>query len=618
MTALLALTLLGGCAKNIKPAGPVLTPYERARDFSATQYSGASYIGAPHSNAPVLPFMAFGATFDLDIAIGLKDDRWDMIEIARVQRPGQAAPMWIVLESRAGSKEQSLVANVNDINTWMPELPLARKSGGLEVEDRTTADGLDIRVKYDNIDNQPVELILQGDPPEKLARKRNGNTMGHGANDVLAVLDVSSMESLFKADVRIDDKNVRARKVAAIVPMQFALTQTQGGVSRGEYRYELGKTIPFEKNSAFALATKWEPPPPPPPEPVIPEPMNLPDGEDVVLMPLDQWKPVPEKDATKALDAQETKLDVCLVAAAIQDPEYKGLVVADFFVKNGATWQITIDKESTGNELVWSCVQETIAAWSFDAKLDGGLHVTLGKFPEGHVPANDLEKAWIEMNPSKAPLTRPEDKPKDDKGLKRPEEKPKDEKAMGDEKKVPEGEMPGDGDLLDGEDTMSEEAEEVDMSDAVIRAFDTIHRMADGTDVIQPWSVKRSGGRVWVSQDSGMRKMTYEFLVLGEALELRSIRVETWGQSTPAFAMTFSPALPDFARPFSGKVTSKFVMDVGGQLGHATGTVESTSTDSGAKVTITPTAPDWAQSRPMTSLIEFENGAAKVIVRRAN
>ncbi|MCB9677067.1 MAG: hypothetical protein H6737_18260 [Alphaproteobacteria bacterium] len=610
VTALLALTLLGGCAKSIKPSGPVLTPYERARDFGV-QFSGAKYIGAAHTDAPVLPFMAFGATYDLDIAVGLKDDRWDMIELARLQRPDQPGrPMWVVIESRAGSKEQALIANVDEINGWMPELPLYRKSGGLEVEDRTTSDGLDIRVKYDNIDNQRVELILQGDPPEKLARKRNGNTMGHSSNDLLAVLDVSSSNSLFKADVRIDDKNVRARKVAAILPLQFALTQTQGGIARGEYRQELGKEIPFGKNAEFDLATKWEPPPPPPPEPVIPAPKN-PATEEVMLLAMDQWTPVPDKDKKKALDAQETKLDVCLVAATIADPAYQGLVKADFHVKKGAPWEITIAGDSTGTELVWSCVQETIAGWKFDEKLDGSIHVDLAKFPAGYAGETDAEKAWIAANPAPAedkPMTRPEEKkPEEKKPMTRPEEK------------KPEGsDLPEEGeDLLDGEGAMDDDAKAAAMSDAVMRAFTSIHRMADGTDVQQDWKVKRTGDRVWVWQDSGMRKMTYEFLVLSDALELHSIRVENWGQANPAFSMTFSPALPDLSRPFSGKVTSKFVMDVGGQQSHATGTAVAESTETGAKVTITPTAPDWASSRPMISQIDIKNGVPNVLVRMA-
>ena len=263
---ILSAAVLGvaGCGKKIKPTKAVLTPYEHARDFSAVQFSGAKYTsGNPYSDAPVLPFMGFGADFDLDIVVGLNDDRWDMIEVAKVRRPnadGSAREMWLVLESRAGTKDQSIVANVDDINTWMPELPLARKAGGLQVEDRTTSDGIDIRVKYDNIDNQPVELVLQGDPPDKLSKKRNGNTMGHSAGDLLAVLDVSSMESLFKAEVRIDDRKVRSRKVAAIVPMQFAMTQTQGGVARGEYWQELTDAVPMAEDAAFATGMKWEPP----------------------------------------------------------------------------------------------------------------------------------------------------------------------------------------------------------------------------------------------------------------------------------------------------------------------------------------------------------------------
>jgi hypothetical protein len=592
-----------GCGKNVMPTKAVLTPYEHARDFSVVQYSGAKYTSGNHyTDAPVLPFMGFGADFDLDIVVGLKDDRWDMIEVAKVRRPnddGSARPMWIVLESRAGSKEQSIVANVDDINTWMPELPLARKSGGLQVEDRTTADGIDIRVKYDNIDNQPVELVLQGDPPDKASKKRNGNTMGHSANDLLAVLDVSSMESLFKADVRIDDRPVRSRKVAAIVPMRFAMTQTQGGVARGEYWQQLTDTMPLVEDAAFAVGSKWEPPPPPPEPPTIPEPVN-PAGDEVVLLDFAEWELLDEKVATKAVEANETQLDVCLTPALIEDPAYKGLVVVDFHVKGGKPWEITVNPESTASELVMSCAQQTIAEWTFDAKLDGAIRLDYGVFPADHEPVNDLEKAWLEANP--------------------PEAMDEEEEEAAPEEEASEDELPEEGDdLLDGDDGVSLGMEEEDMGESVLQAFNTIHRMPDGTDVSQSWTVDQDGGRVWVTQDSGTRKMTYEYLIFGkDALELRSIRVENWGSPVPSFAMTFTPALPDLGRPFSGKVQSKFVMDVGGQLGHATGTVISESGDQSAKVQIKPDAPSWAADRPMVSEITFDEGTPKVITRIAN
>lgn len=595
VTALLATTLLIGCAKDVKPTGPVLTPFERARDFSKPGVSGATYSSQPPlSEAVVPPFMAFGSVFDLDIALGLKKHRLDMIEVARMQTPD--GPLWVVLESAAGTGEQTLYANLEEVQTWMPELPIARKGGGLQVQDRTTSDGIDLTVKYTNSDNQPVEIVLQGQPPSKGASKRNGNTMGHGDAALLAVLDVSASESLFKADVRINDERVGMRKLGGIVPFQFTLVQAMGGLAIGEYTVEPGeKKMPFEKNDAWQKGYVWTPPPPEPePEP-FPEPRNVPGDDGPLLLPQAQWVAVPADKAKAAIAAQPAQVDACSVAALATDPEFKGIVQVDFFVKAKDAWTITAHPDSTAPNLTIKCVQEIVDSWAFDEKLEGGMSVTLARFPDGHVGANALETAWLT-----AEAARKAEEAK--KAGKKPEA-PKPEPVV---------------DLL-GEDLLGEPVKEAVVPKskfAQLSWFETLHRAPNGDTIGQGWKVRRDGGRVFVSQDAGVRTLTYEYIVNGQALELRSVQAHAWGQSAPAFAVTFTPPLPDLRIPFSGKVRSNFVMDVGGQQSHATGTVESSFADTGSKVVITPTAPSWAESRPITSQIGFGDGKATVRTRR--
>lgn len=603
VSALLATTLVVGCAKDVKPTGPVMTPYERSRDFAKPAASGATYSSQPPLvDSVVPPFMAFGAAFDLDIALGLKNDRIDMIEIARMQTPD--GPIWLALESRSETHDQTIVANVENIQNWMPELPVARKSGGLNVEDRTTADGLDLKVTYTNPDNRPVELVLQGDPPSKGAKFRNGNTMGHGENEMLVVLDVSSMESLFNADVRVDDQKVSTRKIAGVVPFQFSMTQAQGGVGIGEYTIAKTGEVPFEDNADYKAAYKWEPPPPPPPAPVFPAPMHVPGAEDPVLLPMDQWTAIPAADATKAIDAQTAKLDACLVAAEAVQPDFAGVAQVDFHVKAADAWSITGHADSTAPFLVIECMQQIVDNWTFDEKLDGKITVTVGKLPEGHTAKNALETAWMA-----AEAARLAEEAK--KAGKKPGEAPKPATPV--EPVVPPGE-----DLLAG-DPLADPLAPVAVAPSrypPLGTFETIHALPNGDKIAQGWNVRRDGKRVFVTQDSGTRTLTYEYIVNGPALELHTVKVENWGQAVPTFAVTFTPALPDLRIPFSGKAKSTFVMDVGGQLGHATGTAEASFADAGAKLVIQPTAPSWAESRPITTQINYADGQAQVRTRR--
>ncbi|MCB9670098.1 MAG: hypothetical protein H6734_11545 [Alphaproteobacteria bacterium] len=601
--ALCAATL-AGCAKDVKPTGPVITPFERSRDFAKASLAPARYSAGipPLSKTPVLPFMGFGASFDLDVALGLKSDDFDMVEVARIQT--KDGPMWLVLETDAESKEQTILASVEDIDSWMPELPLERKTTQLVVQDKTTTDGIDLSVKYDNTDNRPVEMTLQGQPAEKVAKKRNGNLMGHSPNALLAGLDVSSSESLFLADVRIDDQRVRARKLGGLVPFQYTITQSMGGVATGEYFQQPVAEIDFDKGAKVHPTGEWVPAAPPPPAPVIPEPMN-PAGEDVVLLAMSEWVAIPDPAKMKALEAQEAKLPSCVEAGKATNPDFAGVVGVDFYVKDGRTWEVTIDPMSTGSDLVFSCAQTIAAAYTFEDKaLDGSVRVVFGHLPEGHEARNDLEKTWQDAQIAAAAEKMDEKAPADPK---------KDEKK-------PAG-TDGMDDLPEGEDLLGDPEEDTTgpaTTAAPLASFDSVHTMANGKKIAQRWSVQREGERVWVRQVSDSRTLAYEYLVHGDdsVLELRSIQVVPYGAAVPAAAITFSPALPDLRRPFNGKVTSKFVIDVGGDANHVVGTAESSFGDAGAKVTLTPEAPSWAASRPIVSTINYKNGMPHVSTRR--
>jgi len=263
-----------------------------------------------------------------------------------------------------------------------------------------------------------------------------------------------------------------------------------------------------------------------------------------------------------------------------------------------------VNPESTANELVMNCVAEMVAGYEFtseDAKqqkkleaLEGSIRIEVGTFPEGHEPTNDLEKAYLEKQAEMAP--------------------PKEEAPAEDEEDLPDGESLED---LLGEDPMAQATPETGA--APIAHFETLHTMANGDKVTQGWVTHRVGDRVLVMQDSGVRQLTYEYLIHGEdsILELRSIQVDTWGSAVPAFSVTFNPALPDMRRQFGGRAVSQFVMDVNGQQNFSSGTVEATFGDAGGKLVVTPDAPSWAEDRPMISTINFKDRMPFVTTRRA-
>ena len=133
--------------------------------------------------------------------------------------------------------------------------------------------------------------------------------------------------------------------------------------------------------------------------------------------------------------------------------------------------------------------------------------------------------------------------------------------------------------------------------------FRTRHRMTGERTAELTWSVERKGDDVVLRQCSELRTLRYDFLASGDALALRSASVIDWQGNTP-FRVTFAPALPDARRKFDGTVTSRFVMDVGGQRNHATGSVTSSWKDGRFEASWTSTEPWWMAERCARTTIE--------------
>jgi hypothetical protein len=247
---LLAVVLVG-CGGKVRPQAPVLTGWERASAFGVEQGSPAQYAGPPLVAAPVIPFMAFGAVFDIDLVVATKGD-WSMHEFVRSALPNGKV-RWAVIETRADTGDQVLLAESDAIDLIFPEVALDRYTTKIDVLDESTDAELRVTVRYQNMDDKAVEANFVSKAFGSLERRRNGNTMGHSRNQMLAALDIPYAESAFDANLSVEGKKEAVIKIGGILPFQFAAQQAQGGVSIGNFVVESGATVGWEASPGPVL-----------------------------------------------------------------------------------------------------------------------------------------------------------------------------------------------------------------------------------------------------------------------------------------------------------------------------------------------------------------------------
>lgn len=257
---MIAASWLSGCSiGRMLPSGSVLSASERARQFPLDTPRATVTYTSGGSGPPVVPFLVFGVTYDVDIVLQTTHPDWDMHEYARIATPD--GPRWLAKDSRASDGDQLLVAEIENIDSWLPEIPLARKSGPVEVVDRSTEKQLDIELRYTNHRDEAVEVTYAGPWPRSLQRKRNGSTMGHSRGQVLAVLDLSHRDFAKRASVKIGGEPLKIEKIAGIVPMRLVLRQTQGGVAEAHYSWRVvddGIVTTHEMPSGATVDASWE------------------------------------------------------------------------------------------------------------------------------------------------------------------------------------------------------------------------------------------------------------------------------------------------------------------------------------------------------------------------
>lgn len=220
-------SLATGCGlKRYLPGGPALdadalAPW-RSPPAAAVTYTGPARVGMP-----VLPVQIFGLSYDLDVVLVSDHPAWDMHEYARVDLP--EGPLWLAKDARPDGV-QGIVADLPDIERWAPEAAVPRRRGPVQVEDRGVGDRVDLRIAYQNLDGEPVQVEVRGKVRSAPPGKRNGSTMGHSRQSAAVVLDLERFGGAGRVRMTIGGQRARVKKLLGFYPMKFLLRQSQAGV----------------------------------------------------------------------------------------------------------------------------------------------------------------------------------------------------------------------------------------------------------------------------------------------------------------------------------------------------------------------------------------------------
>ena len=230
----LTLTLCGCGLRSLLPTGPVVKPAEQAA-FVPVRPATVDYTGGPKTDFPILPLQPFGLQYAVDVVFVSHHPDWDMHEYARLDLPQRS--VWIAKDSDRSGK-QTIVADVENLSSWLPEIPAPRLERAVVVEDWTHGEDVHVSLSYINPSNEHVHVRAQGRMPSSPPVKRNGNTMKHSQDVVAAVLDIERFGKKLSGDISIGGEPQRFKKILGLVPFRFLLKQTQAGVAITNYRLQ--------------------------------------------------------------------------------------------------------------------------------------------------------------------------------------------------------------------------------------------------------------------------------------------------------------------------------------------------------------------------------------------
>ncbi len=232
------LGFLVSACRNVKrmlPEGPVLTAKERAAWLDQPDHA-VRYTGGPKVLFPVLPVQVWAATYELDLILVSQHPDWNMHEYAQLATPD--GMVWLMKDAEEGTLNQFITADLENIQAWLPELPVVRKAYPVKVVDKSTERQLDLRFEYENPKGEQIVATYCGKRPTTILKKQNGSTMGHSREQLLVALHLPKRDFGKKASLQYNGKAYKMDKLLGLVPFQMALEQTQGGASTGQLRLQ--------------------------------------------------------------------------------------------------------------------------------------------------------------------------------------------------------------------------------------------------------------------------------------------------------------------------------------------------------------------------------------------
>ena len=192
-------------------------------------------VGPTPLGAPVPPLSVWGVRYEVDLVLRTAHPDFDMHEIAQVRTAEGSS--WLWKDARAAGLAQTIVADRDEIGVLLPEVPVERRSAPMRVLDASDASRLRLDVTTTNVDGASVRLIWDG-PRPRPTRLRNSSTMGHSADAVAALLDLSAMALGAKATLEVGGRIWKPTRIAGLVPFAVALQQTQGGLAMGTRTFD--------------------------------------------------------------------------------------------------------------------------------------------------------------------------------------------------------------------------------------------------------------------------------------------------------------------------------------------------------------------------------------------
>lgn len=211
-----------------------MSPGERFARFGRDRPADVAYSdseGLP-CEFPVVPLLPFGLSYELDIVFMSQHPSWNMHEYGLIKT--SAGLIWLAKDAREGTMEQTIIAGVDDIEDWMPEVPVQRRHQAFDVVEAIGPDSVELSFDYVNWDGERTEVWFEGPFPRSARPKRNGSTMGHSAGHLMALLDVPFQSLGRKGHVSIGGVKQKLARIFGF-PVRAALQQTQGGLVTGSW-----------------------------------------------------------------------------------------------------------------------------------------------------------------------------------------------------------------------------------------------------------------------------------------------------------------------------------------------------------------------------------------------